>query len=338
MSNKNHVEYFFDLQNVKDENVVELFKNRFGKIIEESQLHYEIYELFDEDEFDEDDENNEGAEDIGDGTIQKMVGGNSETSTFPYNKFESMMETLSKWKDGINAERTSAFDSLFKPIKKNDTPPLANQPPAENNILTRSFGYLTEAVTKKNVPIIEPLEKKEDKPANTSMLARGFDSIVDTFTQKQEPMKEMTTEPLEKKETAEEKPANTSIVSRSFDYIADALTPKKEHTEESAEEENKHTEESVEEPVDEQEKEHAEESVEEPVTPEPEKEPENEHVEEHVDEQEKEPVNEKEKEPVDEQIIPIEKKKEEITKGKGVTRIKLVIEREMNLDFLKKGK
>lgn len=329
MSNKNHVEYFFDLQNIKDENVVELFKNRFGKIIEDSQLHYEIYELFDEDEFDEDDENNEGTEDIGDGTIQKMVGGNSETSTFPYNKFESMMETLSKWKDGIDSERSSAYETLFKPIKKNDTPQLANQPPAENNILTRSFGYLTEAVTKKNVPIIEPLEKKEDKPANTSMLARGFDSIVDTFTKKQEPVKidEPIIEPLEKKE---DKPANTSIVSRSFDYIADALTPKKEP-------EKEHIEESVEKPVDEETQAEEQEQVEEDKEV-VEEEKEKEHIEEPIDEQEKEPIDEQEKESIKEQIIPIEKKKEEITKGKGVTRIKLVIEREMNLDFLKKGK
>jgi hypothetical protein len=128
-----YIEYEFDLYSIKNEDVIENFKKRFGSIITKKGLHYEIYEIDND----------------------KMTGGSG--STFPYNKFEETLDTLIGKKNELSDNSKKLYDSLFSNFKgasENDI--------AKNNLENSDLSTQNEE-TLKTEPFL-PEEKLEQKP------------------------------------------------------------------------------------------------------------------------------------------------------------------------------
>jgi hypothetical protein len=105
MISNDYVEYVFDLQEIDGENILEIFKHRFGTVVSQLHLNYEITQLEDiqeEDDFEE-----------------KIIGGATDgstlpSSTFPYNTFESFMDQITQLNGSVSSERSKIFNSLFR--------------------------------------------------------------------------------------------------------------------------------------------------------------------------------------------------------------------------------
>jgi len=131
-----YIEYEFDLYSIKNEDVIENFKKRFGSIITKKGLHYEIYEIGND----------------------KMSGGSG--STFPYNKFEETLDTLLGKKNELSNNSKTLYDSLFSDFKgalEND----AAKNNLENNDLSSESEEQPEEKIEENVEE-QPEEKTEE--------------------------------------------------------------------------------------------------------------------------------------------------------------------------------
>jgi len=132
-----YIEYEFDLFSIKNEDVIENFKKRFGSIITKKGLHYEIYEIGND----------------------KMSGGSA--STFPYNKFEETLDTLLGKKNELSNNSKTLYDSLFS----NFTGVLENdvaKKKLENNEISSESEEQPEEKTEENVED-KPEEKTQEK-------------------------------------------------------------------------------------------------------------------------------------------------------------------------------
>jgi len=128
-----YIEYEFDLYSIKNEDVIENFKKRFGSIITKKGLHYEIYEIDND----------------------KMTGGSG--STFPYNKFEETLDTLLGKKNELSNNSKNLYDSLFSNFKgasENDI--------AKNNLENSDLSTQNEEALKTEPFLSE--EKLEQNP------------------------------------------------------------------------------------------------------------------------------------------------------------------------------
>ena len=134
-----YVEYVFDLQNIKGENVINLFNDRIGKILVNMGLHYEIEEV----KNDEDDNKSDTAE-KSIKELEKITGGGRPfKKTFPYRGFDSFVNALLSAKTQISEERENSFRDLFKNINEeayinktseNFTKQMVNETAKENGI------------------------------------------------------------------------------------------------------------------------------------------------------------------------------------------------------------
>lgn len=137
-----YIEYEFDLYSIKNEDVIENFKKRFGSIITKKGLHYEIYEIDND----------------------KMTGGTA--STFPYNKFEETLDTLLGKKNELSNDSKTLYDSLFS----NFTGPLENdvaKKKLENNEIPSESEEDAEERTEEDTedkPEEKTEENVEEKP------------------------------------------------------------------------------------------------------------------------------------------------------------------------------
>jgi hypothetical protein len=128
-----YIEYEFDLYSIKNEDVIENFKKRFGSIITKKGLHYEIYEIDND----------------------KMSGGSE--STFPYNKFEETLDILIEKKNELSNDSKTLYESLFSDFKDALENNIAEKKLDNNNLSTQNEEKL-ESET------FLPEEKVEDKP------------------------------------------------------------------------------------------------------------------------------------------------------------------------------
>jgi len=106
MISDDYVEYVFDLQEIEGENILEIFKHRFGAVVSQLHLNYEMSKL--EDIQKDDDEMDEEM------PSEKMLGGSPDLSTFPYNKFEGFMDQITQLNGSVSTERSKIFNTLFK--------------------------------------------------------------------------------------------------------------------------------------------------------------------------------------------------------------------------------
>ena len=144
-----YIEYEFDLYSIKNEDVIENFKKRFGSIITKKGLHYEIYEIDND----------------------KMSGGSA--STFPYNKFEETLDTLLGKKNELSNDSKTLYDSLFSDFKGALENDIAKNNLENNDLSTqneetlKAESFLPEEKVEEN-PLVDVEEKTgesiEDKP------------------------------------------------------------------------------------------------------------------------------------------------------------------------------
>lgn len=105
MISDDYVEYVFDLQEIDGENILEIFKHRFGAVVSQLHLNYEITQLEDIQEDDDFEEKIKGG---------ASDGSTPSSSTFPYNTFESFMDQITQLNGSVSSERSKIFNSLFR--------------------------------------------------------------------------------------------------------------------------------------------------------------------------------------------------------------------------------
>ena len=196
-----YIEYEFDLFSIKNEDVIENFKKRFGSIITKKGLHYEIYEIGND----------------------KMSGGSA--STFPYNKFEETLDTLLGKKNELSNNSKTLYDSLFS----NFTGPLENDVVAKKKLENNEIPSESED---------KPEEKTEEKPEEKTEEDAEDKPEEKTEENVEEKPEEKTEENVEEKpeEKTEEKTEENVEEKPEEKTEEDAEDKPEEKTEEDAEE------------------------------------------------------------------------------------------------------
>jgi len=122
MEKNEWVELYLDFQNVsKEQNVLKLVNETFGKIWMDSKIHYEIYFIDDEKEeeiniYDDLDENMKTV--TKGNKIYFVGGGKHNRSTFPYESFEYMLNSILNSKKRIHEESKKYYEDLFESRKE----------------------------------------------------------------------------------------------------------------------------------------------------------------------------------------------------------------------------
>jgi hypothetical protein len=128
-----HVSCDFDVLDIGD-NDLENFKNIFGKVAKNLKLNYEIQ------------------------TLGKMKGGASApvlanlSSTFPYNYFETTLDSFLNKKSKLNEERKGIYASLFGDSAK---------PSVDINVENKAQGVIVDAKEQNNTNEAVAAEHKE---------------------------------------------------------------------------------------------------------------------------------------------------------------------------------
>jgi hypothetical protein len=109
------IDYYFDLQSIDNENVVDILKNIIdSNNISDEPLDYQ-FEILDNE------------------TQQIIFKGGEATTTIPYRYFEEVADYLTNRKREVEEERSSFLDSLFKPTKpKEEEEVVVENPPTDN--------------------------------------------------------------------------------------------------------------------------------------------------------------------------------------------------------------
>jgi hypothetical protein len=139
------VEYVFDIQGIDQENMVDVFKTRFGSMITAMQLHYEIQIV---------ENKEEDLDDAIENEVKPMVGGSSDVS-YPYQYFETFMDTVLNLKEGVSKERKDIYSRLFRSNKETLGP---------NNLMNANTKFLDNLYSKNNEPKDEPVVPSDLTP------------------------------------------------------------------------------------------------------------------------------------------------------------------------------
>ena len=108
------IDYYFDLQTIDNENVVDILKNIIdSNNISDEPLDYQ-FEILDNE------------------SQQIIFKGGEATTTIPYRYFEEVADYLTHRKREVEEERTSFLDSLFKPTKPKEEEVVVENPPTDN--------------------------------------------------------------------------------------------------------------------------------------------------------------------------------------------------------------
>jgi hypothetical protein len=109
------IDYYFDLQTIDNENVVDILKNIIdSNNISDEPLDYQ-FEILDNE------------------SQQIIFKGGEATTTIPYRYFEEVADYLTNRKREVEEERSSFLDSLFKPTKpKEEEEVVVENPPTDN--------------------------------------------------------------------------------------------------------------------------------------------------------------------------------------------------------------
>jgi hypothetical protein len=108
------IDYYFDLQTIDNENVVDILKNIIdSNNISDEPLDYQ-FEILDNE------------------SQQIIFKGGEATTTIPYRYFEEVADYLTNRKREVEEERTSFLDSLFKPTKPKEEEVVVENPPTDN--------------------------------------------------------------------------------------------------------------------------------------------------------------------------------------------------------------
>jgi len=180
------IDYYFDLQSIDNENVVDILKNIIdSNNISDEPLDYQ-FEILDNE------------------TQEIIFKGGEATNTIPYRYFEEVADYLTHRKREVEEERNNFLDSLFKPTKPKEEEesnsffdslfkPTKPKEEEERNSFIDSLFKPTkpkeeEVVENAPVDISETTNEIDLSPSPQDVQNQTISHIMDTQTQESPPM------------------------------------------------------------------------------------------------------------------------------------------------------
>jgi hypothetical protein len=170
------IDYYFDVQSIDNENVVDILKNIIdSNNITNEPLDYQL-EILDNE------------------TQQIIFKGGEATPTIPYRYFEEVADYLTHRKREVEEERTSFLDSLFKPTKPKEEEVVVVENPPTDNIPEPTNDEIISSIDEEYVsPNMDSIF--QEPPSSIDAQVQPEVPMIDTQVQPEVPMIDTQVQP-----------------------------------------------------------------------------------------------------------------------------------------------
>ena len=175
------IDYYFDLQSIDNENVVDILKNIIdSNNISDEPLDYQ-FEILDNE------------------TQEIIFKGGEATNTIPYRYFEEVADYLTHRKREVEEERNNFLDSLFKPTKPKEEEVVENAPvdisettneidlsPSPQGVQNQTISHIMDTQTQESPPMMDT--QLQESPSMMDTQTQESPPMMDTQIQESPPM------------------------------------------------------------------------------------------------------------------------------------------------------